>query len=113
MRQATALALKLVAYLVIFTVTRPMDGFGGLARNMIAAAVLTLLLWFADLLILPRFGNLVATVADAGTLFVGTILVGNGMAAYIGFPALMMVVVAGTVFEWWYHGWLLSTAVVE
>jgi hypothetical protein len=112
-RQATALGLKLAAYLVIFGVSMPVFGFLALSQSMILAAVHTLLLWFGDLLILPRFGNQVATTVDAGTLVVGSFLVLSAMGAFPNFLGLALAILLGTGFEWWFHRWLFATAVVE
>ncbi|MDF2626686.1 MAG: hypothetical protein K0R39_517 [Symbiobacteriaceae bacterium] len=112
MRHAIALGLKLAVYLVIFVLTRPMVGTG-LPQWMILAAVHTLLLWFADLVVLPRLGNLVALFGDIVTLFVGTSLVAAAFWTYPSPSALLIAVVAGAAFEWWFHNWLLSTATVE
>lgn len=115
MRQATALGLKLAAYLVIFGVTMPIFGLWSWPQSLILAAVHTLLLWFADLLILPRFGNLIATLGDTMTLIFGTFLVLGAISPLtLANPlALMVAVVAGTMFEWWFHQWLLNSAIVE
>lgn len=114
-RHATALGLKLAAYLVIFGVTMPIFGLWSWPQSLILAAVHTLLLWFADLVILPRFGNLIATLGDIVTLILGTFLV-LGAIGPLTLPnpaALMVAVVAGTAFEWWFHNWLLASAIVE
>jgi hypothetical protein len=112
-RQATALGFKLAVYLVIFGVAMPVFGWTALPKSMILAAVHTLLLWLADLVVLPRFGNTVATVADFGVLVLGSFLVLGAMTALPNPVGLLIAVVAGTAFEWWFHGWLLSTAVIE
>jgi hypothetical protein len=112
-RQATALGLKLAAYLVIFGVTRPILGLMSLPQSMILAAVLTLLLWMADLVVLPRLGNLVATMGDCTVLFVVTLLVCGAMLAVPDFARVLVAVAAGTAFEWWFHRWLEATAIVE
>lgn len=113
MRQATALAFKLAVYLIIFGVTMPVLGLLALPQSMILAAVHTLLLWLADLTILPRFGNLMATVGDVGVLIVGTALVLGAMRAVPNPGGFVAAVLLGTIFEFWFHRWLLSTAVVE
>lgn len=113
MRHATALGLKLVAYLVIFGVTMPIFGLLALPQSMILAAVATLLLWFSDLVILPRFGNWMATVGDLGTLIVATPLILGSMAAFPNPLGVTLGITAATLFEWWFHRWLLASAVVE
>lgn len=114
MRQATALGFKLVVYLVIFGVTLPVIGPLMLPQSMILAAVLTLLLWLVDLVILPRFGNSVATVIDAGTLLIGSLFILFSMGAFLPNPLGVLVgALIGTAFEWWFHRWLLATALVE
>lgn len=113
MRHATALGFKLVVYLVIFGVTMPVIGLMPLSQSLVLAAVHTLLLWFADLVVLPRFGNAVATLLDASTLILGSFLVLGAMAAVPNPLALPIAVALGTVFEWWFHRWLLASAVVE
>ena len=112
-RQAIALGLKLAVYLVIFSVARPIWGALSLSQSMVLAAVHTLLLWFADLVILPRFGNLVAALGDVVTLFAGTALVAGAMGAVPNPATVPIAVAAGAAFEWWFHRWLLSTASVE
>ncbi|HWI61432.1 MAG TPA: DUF2512 family protein [Symbiobacteriaceae bacterium] len=113
MRQAIALGLKLAVYLVIFGVTHPFLGTRSLPLSMVLAAVHTLLLWFSDLVVLPRFGNFVATMGDVITLIVGTVLVAAAVSALPNPLTLPLAVVAGAAFEWWFHRWLLSTATVE
>jgi hypothetical protein len=112
-RQATALAFKLVAYLVIFGVTMPVWGGFPWTQSLILAAVHTLLLWLADLVVLPRFGNAIATVGDLGILIFGSFLVIGAMKGFPNPAGLLMAIVAGTAFEWWFHRWLQSTAIVE
>lgn len=113
MRQATALGLKLVVYLVIFGVTMPVFSLLRFPQAMILAAVHTLLLWLADMVILPRFGNTVATTLDAITLVVGSFLVLGAMPSLPEPMGLMLAVLVGTMFEWWFHRWLIANAVVE
>lgn len=111
MRHAVALGLKLAVYVVIFVLTRPMAG-AGLSQWMILAAVHTLLLWFADLLVLPRLGNLAALFADIVVLFVGTRLVAHTFATYPA-ESLIIAVLAGAAFECWFHNWLETTATIQ
>lgn len=114
MRQATALGLKLAAYLVIFGVTMPILGQLPLAQSIILAAVHTLLLWLlGDLITLPRFGNLVATTADAGVLLLGSAFVLGTMQALPEPLGLMVAIGLGILFEWWFHRWLLRTSVLS
>lgn len=113
MRQAIALGLKLAVYLFIFGVTQPFLGIRSLPLSMVLAAVHTLLLWFADLVVLPRFGNFIATMGDVVTLVVGTVLVAGAVSALPNPVTLPLAVTGGAVFEWWFHKWLLSTATVE
>lgn len=112
MRQAVALGLKLAVYLVIFAVTRPLLG-AMLPQLMVLAAVHTLLLWFADLVVLPRFGNVTALLGDIVVLFVGTALVARAFSTFPDPAMLPLAVAAGAAFEFWFHRWLLSTATVE
>jgi len=112
-RQATALGLKLVAYLVIFGVTMPIFGLLGLARSWILAAVQTLLLWFIDLVIVPRFGTVAATVVDGIALTLVTPLVLGAMLAFPNPLGITLAIALGTAFEWWFHRWLLSTGIVQ
>lgn len=114
MRQATALALKLAAYLGIFLLLRPIQSTAELPHNILLAAVHTLLLWLADLVILPRFGSLIATLGDIAVLLVGTLLVARAIGGVDVSPQMHLLSVAlGAAFEWWFHRWLASTAIVE
>lgn len=113
MRQVTALGLKFAAYLVIFGVTLPVIGLMGLTQSMTLAAVHTLLLWLADQTILPRFGNMVALIADTVTLILGTFLVVSGMAAFPNPLGIAAAIGLGIMFEWWFHRWLLANEIVE
>lgn len=114
MRQTIALGLKLAAYLVIFGVTMPFLGQMPLAQSIILAAVHTLLLWLlGDLIILPRFGNLVATAADAGVLLLGSSFVLSTLQAMPQPLGLMVAIGLGILFEWWFHRWLLRTGAVK
>lgn len=113
MRHATALGFKLAAYLVIFGVTMPIFGLMPLQQSMVLAAVHTLLLWLADLVILPRFGTVVATTLDFLTLALASPLVIGAMTAFPRPLGLTLAVVAGAAFEWWFHRWLISIGLVE
>lgn len=113
MRQATALALKLVAYLVIFGVTMPIFGVPGFSRILVLAAVHTLLLWLADLVIEPRFGNTVATVGDFLILVFGSFIVLGAMGALPSPLGFTLAVALGTLFEFWFHRWLREHAIID
>lgn len=113
MRQATALGLKLAVYLVIFGVTMPVIGLLPPTQSLILAAVHTLLLWLADLTILPRFGNQVALIVDGMTLILGSFLVLGGMAALPNPIGMLVAVPLALAFEWWFHRWLFANAIVE
>lgn len=113
MRQATALGFKLIAYLVIFGLTMPIFGLLALPQTIILAAVHTLLLWLADQFVLPRFGNMVALVGDVVILIVGSLFVISSFPALTQPLGFLLSVLLGTAFEWWFHRWLLSTAVIE
>jgi hypothetical protein len=113
-RQATALGLKLAAYLVIFGVTMPILGGMPLAQSIILAAFHTLLLWLlGDLVILPRFGNLVATAGDAGVLLFGSAFVLGAMQALPEPLGLTVAIGLGMLFEWWFHRRLQRTSVIS
>lgn len=113
MRHAAALGLKLFAYLVIFGVTMPIFGLLGLPKSMVLAAVHTLLLWFADLVILPRFGTVIATGLDFLVLLLATPLVLGVIFAFPNPLGITLAVAVGTLFEWWFHRWLVSTGIVD
>ncbi len=113
MRHATALGLKLAAYLIIFSVTMPIFGLLALPQSMILAAVMTLLLWFADLLILPRFGTVIATVCDFMTMVIMTPLVLASMLAFPNPLGLTLSFALATSFEWWFHRWLASSSLMD
>lgn len=113
MRHATALGFKLAVYLVIFGVSMPIFGLTALPRSMILAAFHTLLLWLADLVVLPRFGNMVTTLADFAVLVLGSFLVLGAMLAVPRPMGLLMAVLLSTAFEWWFHRWLRSFAVLD
>lgn len=112
-RHATALGFKLAVYLVIFGVTMPIYGLTALPRSMILAAFHTLLLWLADLVILPRFGNMVTTLADFAVLVLGSFLVLGAMLAVPRPMGLLMALLLSTAFEWWFHRWLRSFTILE
>ncbi|MDB4895266.1 MAG: hypothetical protein JWN15_1528 [Firmicutes bacterium] len=113
MRHATALSVKLAVYLVIFGVSMPIFGLTALPRSMILAAFHTLVLWLADLIVLPRFGNMVATLTDFALLVLGSFLVLGAMMAVPNPMGLLMAILLSTAFEWWFHRWLRSFAIVE
>lgn len=113
MRHATALGLKLAVYLVIFGVTMPIFGLLFLPQSMILAAVHTLVLWLADLVILPRFGTVVATIVDFMALVVLTPLVLGSMLAFPNPLGLTLAFALATSFEWWFHRWLVTAGIVE
>lgn len=113
MRQATALGFKLMVYLVIFGVTMPTLGAMRLSQSVVLAAVHTLLLWLADLVVLPRLGNTAALIGDAMILVVGSFLVLSAMIAIPNPFGLVVAVLAGMAFEAWFHKWLLESAIVE
>jgi hypothetical protein len=112
-RQATVLSLKLAVYVLIFGVTMPVLGWLRLPQSMILAAVHTLLLWLADLIVLPRFGNAVATAGDMLVLVVGSFLVLGAMMALPNPMGLLAAVALGTLFEFGFHRWLVSHSVLR
>jgi hypothetical protein len=111
-RHATALGFKLAVYLVIFGVSMPIFGLTALPRSMILAAFHTLVLWLADLIVLPRFGNMVATLSDFALLVLGSFLVLGAMIAVPNPMGLLMAILLSTAFEWWFHRWLRAFAIV-
>ncbi len=113
MRHATALGLKLAAYLVIFGATMPLFGEMAFAQSLILAAVHTLLLWLADLVVLPRLGSKATLGMDALILLVGSALVLNALQAVPNPAGLGAAIALGIGFEWWFHRWLKAAAIVE
>lgn len=113
MRHATALGLKFAAYLIIFGVCMPVFGFLPLSQAVVLAAVLTLLLWFGDLLILPRFGNRAATIVDTVVLILGSFRILSTMEAVPDFLSLVLAIPVAVAFEWWFHRWLFETEVID
>ncbi len=113
MRHATALGFKLAVYLVIFGITMPIFGLMALPQSVILAAVHTLLLWLSDLIILPRFGTVVATVLDFLALTLLTPVVVGAMHSFPNPLGMTLAIAAGTAFEWWFHRWLSSVGLVE
>lgn len=112
-RHATALGFKLAVYLVIFGVSMPVFSLLALPQSMVIAAVNTLLLWLSDLVVLPRFGPVVATAGDFLTMVMITPLVLGAMVAFPNPLGLAIAFAAATAFEWWFHSWLLSTGIIE
>lgn len=107
MRQTNALGLKLIAYLAIFGVTMPFFGDLTLPQSLILAMVNTLVLWFADLLILPRLGMMAALIGDLITLLLLSLMTMGAMLAYPTPLGLTLALTLAGLFEWQFHRWLL------
>ncbi len=63
-----------------------------------------------DLVILPRFGNAVATMADFGLAFLGTWLIGGGFIEEnipLGLASLYAAI-GITVGEWFFHSYMVN-----
>lgn len=114
MEHVKAMAIKLVAHIllaiVIFTLLfdAPWDQ-AAIAAVIVAVAIYIL----GDLIILRKIGNVVATIADAGSafliawLYLNATLDGDFLVA-----SLIFGVLAG-VFEWFFHSWLLNNVVPD
>lgn len=113
MRHLTALCLKLTAYLLIFGFAMPVVGRMALPKSIILAAVHTLLLWLADLMILPRYGRTTALGSDLAVLTVGSFLVLRAIGATPRAPGLLLAIFLATLFEVWFHYHLSENRVLE
>lgn len=113
MRHTNALILKLLAYLLLFGITMPVLGRLALPKSLILAGIHTLLLWLADLIILPRFGSVAAAVGDFLVLVIGSFLVLGAMGSIPRPMGLILAVGLGTAFEVWYHYYLNRHRVLE
>lgn len=111
-RHVNALILKFIAYVVIFGVTMPVIGHLALPKSLVLAAVHTLLLWLADCLVLPRLGPTAALLGDFLILVVGSFLVLGAVGAVPGPIGLILSVFFGTLFETWFHSYLLRERVI-
>lgn len=60
-----------------------------------------------DLLILPSMGNKVATLADAGLVFLMLWLIGGAAGWTLSFTDMLMITVLAAIFEYFFHIWLL------
>lgn len=60
-----------------------------------------------DLLILPRTNNMVATIADAGLVFVMLWIIADAANWTLSFPEILLLTVLAGGFEYLFHMWLL------
>lgn len=118
-RHLTALLLKLVAYLFIFGVSLSLLGRLPLPRALILAGVETLILWIADLAMLPwlnqplrpvsassrrwRPGETAALVTDGLLLLMGSLLVLGAIESVPRPLGVLAAVGLATAFEGWFH----------
>lgn len=113
MQHVKAVGVKLVAHivlaLVILTLLFDIDATHSIIIALIVGVGIYIL---GDLIILRKIGNIVATVADAGSaflitwLYLNTTVDGDWLIASLVFGLLV------GVFEWFFHGWLLKQNVV-
>lgn len=119
MRHLTALTLKLVAYLLIFGICLSLLGHMALPRALVLAGIQTLILWMADLLMLPwlnqplrpaspsarrwRPGETAALVADGLLLLLGSLLVLGAIGSVPRPLGVLAAVGLATAFEGWFH----------
>jgi len=113
MRHLTALCLKLSAYLLIFGFTMPVLGRLALPKSIILAAVHCLLLWLADLIILPRYGRTSALGSDLAVLTVGSFLVLRAIGAVPRASGLLLAIFLALLFEAWFHYHLTENRLLE
>jgi hypothetical protein len=107
-----ALILKLIAYAVIFGITMPVLGKLALPRSLVLAAVHTLLLWLLDCIVLPRLSQTAALLGDFLVLVIGSFLVLGAIGSVPRPVGLTLAVFLGTLFEAWFHPYLVRERVV-
>lgn len=106
MKHGTSLLIKFaVVSLVLFSILSALDGMSFFDILMISLAVTGVAYFVGDMMILPRFGNIVATIADFGLAFFTTWFLAELLAdAYVataGASALAAFFIAAT--ELFYH----------
>ncbi|WP_127590521.1 DUF2512 family protein [Paenibacillus lautus] len=60
-----------------------------------------------DLLILPRTHNMIATIADAGLVFVMLWMISELANWTLEFSVILLITVLAGIFEYFFHIWLL------
>ncbi|WP_231505631.1 DUF2512 family protein [Bacillus sp. EB01] len=104
---AKALAIKAAMILAVMWIVLSMLNDVSFLDSTLIAIVLTLIAYFTgDMVVLPRMGNVAATIGDFVISFLvvwaGLALLGYNEAAGEAFLA-SLIVAAG---EWFYHKWL-------
>ncbi|MBX4149080.1 DUF2512 family protein [Paenibacillus sp. FSL W7-1279] len=85
----------------------------GLSNATFASAVIAALgigivaYLVGDLLILPRTNNMMATIGDAGLVFVMLWIISESANWTLTLPEILLITVLAGIFEYFYHMWLL------
>lgn len=115
MKNTIALIIKLlVTFAAAWIAFSVLDNLSILTVAIIAVSCTVLNYVLGDLLILPRFGNTIATIMDgilaAITAYFIIILIAN---VFVSTSALMIFVLMVAVFEIFFHMYLLNANIVE
>ncbi len=113
-QQITALVIKFVIIGVISVIILPMFARITSGQALITALVLTLVAYFAgDIGILPRYGNVTATVAN---VIIAAVVIGvadwgiNGIIT-LNVTGWVLVLALIAIGEWFFHRYLKTTPV--
>lgn len=103
-----AIITKFLLVVTVFGLTLPAAAGINTSSAVAAAAVQTLLAFLAaDLLVLPRYGNLAAVAVDALlTVVVARVIISLLENTVVPFPGLAIIAVLTGAGEWYYHQYL-------
>jgi len=113
MKNFTNLILKTIMVLVILFILIPIFGRGTWTQTIISGLVLVALSYLAvDMWILPKFGNVVAILADLG---LGALVVWAMTSVLPQFrlttAGIWMIAIVFAAGEWFFHLYLMATQV--
>lgn len=111
MKNLTNLMIKAILVLAVLFILVPIFGRSTWTQTIITGLVLVILSYVAgDMWILPKYGNLVAVLADLGLGVLVVWLMARALPQFIitmaGVWTIAIVLAAG---EWFFHLYLLST----
>lgn len=101
------LLVKLLVHGVMITallVSLTDASFIGAILTAVGIAIIAYLV--GDLYILPRTSNMIATIADAGLVFVMLWIIGAAANWTIEFSEILLLAVLAGAFEYFFHSWI-------
>lgn len=113
MEHVKAMAIKLAVHLLWAWIAFSLIFDIPVVDALITAVIIAILIYIVgDLIVLRKWGNVPATLLDAGSAFlIAWLYLGMSTDEETLIPSLVFAVGAA-VFEWFFHDWLLKSGIV-